>query len=205
LNGRLIIISIVALMVCIVVPVEAYTPYVHDSNWHVFTKGDDVVKPGTTVDYTIWGTFNVGSQTKPELVVSVWVYQPSRWSRIRSYDILRKREYSGENTFNETFTVSIPNDAVQNTPVYIDLETSTTCWGWLTLSIVQDPDYEQLNNEYNEYKQTYSRSDSEYSSLNSIYNDVSEVSFVLITIMAVLLFTAIYFAVRKRKVKVSAP
>ena len=100
MNRKLIIISIVALMVYIVVPVEAYTPYVHDSNWHVFTKGDDVVKPGTTVQYTIWGTFNVEPQTETKLVVSVWVYEPSRWSKIYSYYILPEREYNGETSFN---------------------------------------------------------------------------------------------------------
>ena len=212
MNKKLVILTIAVLVVHIVVPVGAYPPFVIDPNWEVYTNGDNVVKPGTTVQYRIWGTLHAESQTTAKLVVSIWVYEPTGWAKIYSYYILPEREYSGETPFNETFTVSIPNDAVLNTPVYADLETLTSYWGWLTLSIVQDPIYEQLKDEYNEYRQTHGQSNSEYDYVNSLYNALSEhldttrnTSYVLIAIMAVLLFTAVYFAVRKREVEVTAP
>lgn len=211
MNRKLMILAITVLIVYIVVPVEAYPPCVRDPNWEIRTDGDNVVKPGTTVQYRIWGTLHADLQTKAKLVVSIWVYEPTGWVKIYSYYILPEREYSGETSFNETFAVSIPNDAVLNTPVYADLETLTSSLGWLTLSIVQDPIYEQLKDEYNEYKQTHSHSNSEYDLVNSLYNALSEhldttrnTSYVLIAIMAVLLFTTAYFAVRKREVEVSA-
>ena len=212
MNKKLIILTITVLMVHIVVPVGAYPPCFRDPDLEVHTDGDNVVKPGTTVQYRIWGTLHAESQTKARLVVSIWVYEPAGWVKIYSYYILPEREYSGETPFNETFTVSIPSDAVLNTPVYADLETLTSYWGWLTLSIVQDPTYEQLKTEYNEYRQTHSHPNSEYDYVNSLYNALSKdlgttrnTSYVLIAIMAVLLFTAVYFAVRKREVEVTAP
>jgi len=212
MNRKLMILAITVLFVHIVVPVEAYPPCVRDPNWEIRTDGDNVVKPGTTVQYRIWGTLHAALQTKAKLVVSIWVSEPTGWVKIYSYYILPEREYSGETPFNETFAVSIPNDAVLNTPVYADLETLTSSLGWLTLSIVQDPIYEQLKDEYNEYRQTHSHSNSEYDLVNSLYNALSEhldttrnTSYVLIAIMAVLLFTTAYFAVRKREVEVSAP
>lgn len=211
MNRKLIILTVTALVVYIVVPVEAYPPGVLDADWEVYTSGDNVVKPGTTVRYRIWGTLHAESQTKAKLVVSIWVYEPAGWAKIYSYYILPEQEYTGETPFNETFTVSIPNDAVLNTPVYADLETLTSYWGWLTLSIVQDPIYEQLKDEYDEYRQTHSQSNSEYDFLNSLYNALSKdldttrnTSYVLIAIMAILLFSAVYFAVRKRKVEVDS-
>jgi len=212
MNRKLMILAMTLLFVHIVVPVEAYPPCVRDPNWEIRTDGDNVVKPGTTVQYRIWGTLHAALQTKAKLVVSIWVYEPTGWVKIYSYYILPEREYSGETPFNETFAVSIPNDAVLNTPVYADLETLTSSLGWLTLSIVQDPIYEQLKDEYNEYRQTHSHSNSEYDLVNSLYNALSEhldttrnTSYVLIAIMAVLLFTTAYFAVRKREVEVSTP
>ena len=210
MNRKLTILTIVALVVYVVVPVEAYPPGVLDADWEVYTSGDNVVKPGTTVQYRIWGTLHARSQTKAKLVVSIWVYEPTGWVKIYSYYILSEREYSGETPFNETFTASIPNDVVLNTPVYADLETFTSYWGWLILSVVQDPTYEQLENEYDEYSQTHSHSNSEYDSLEFLYNALSDhlatarkTGYVLMITMGVLLFTTVYFAVRKRKVEVN--
>lgn len=211
MNRKLTILTIVALVVYVVVPVEAYPPGVLDADWEVYTSGDNVVKPGTTAQYRVWGTLHAELKTRAKLVASVWVYGPSGWAKIYSYYILPEREYSGETPFNETFTVSIPNDAVLNTPIYIDLETLTSYWGWLILSFVQNPTYEQLEHEYDEYSQTHSHSNSEYDSLEFLYNALSDhlatarkTGYVLIITMAVLLSTTVYFAIKKRKVEVSA-
>ena len=213
MHRKLAILIITVLTFYIIVPVQAYPPCVHTPKWEINTDGDNVVKPGTTVQYRIWGTLHTEVQTEAKLVVSIWVYEAAGWAKIYSYYILPEREYNGETSFNETITVSIPNDTVLNTPVYADLETLTSSWGWLTLSIVQNPTYEQLKdeyNEYNEYRQTHTHSNSEYDLINSLYNALNKdldttrnTSYVLIAIMAVLLFTTAYFAAKKRKIEIN--
>jgi len=211
MNRKLTILIITVLTLYIIVPVQAYFPCVHTPKWEIHTDGDNMVKPGTTVQYKIWGTLHTEAQIEAKLVISIWVYEATGWAKIYSYYILPEREYNSETSFNETITVSIPNDTVLNTPVYADLETLTSSWGWLILSVVQDPIYEQLRNEYNEYSQTHTHSNSEYDSLNSLYNALSyhlatarKTGYVLMITMGVLLFTTVYFAVRKRKVEVNA-
>jgi len=126
LNRKLTILTIVALVVYVVVPVEAYPPGVLDADWEVYTSGDNVVKPGTTVQYRIWGTLHARSQTKAKLVVSIWVYEPTGWVKIYSYYILPEREYSDETPFNKTRPMNSSKTNTMNTAKHTAIQTQST-------------------------------------------------------------------------------
>jgi hypothetical protein len=178
-NKKIVILSIMIAVIFIAVPVvEAYSPSIHDDNWDVYTSGDDVVKPDTTVRYRIWGTLHAGLLgARAKLVAQISVYTTGGWTTIYSDYILPEGDYRGDVSFDKTFSVNVPKNTVLNTPVYLRLETLTREWTHLVLSIVQDPAYDQLKREYdslqkeyNDYKATHSHSNSEYDSLRNEYD-----------------------------------
>jgi len=171
---KIIILMMISVIFIAIPMVKAYSPSIHDTDWDIYTSGDDVVKPNTTVRYRIWGTLHAGwLGVRAKLVAQVSVYTTTQWTIIYSDYVLPEGDYRGDVSFDKTFSVNIPHNAVLNTVVYLRLETLTRDWRRLVLSIVQDPSYDQLKRDYDQLKGDYNSLQSEYNRLQSEYNNVT--------------------------------
>jgi hypothetical protein len=216
--------TILALLALCAVKAEAYSPSFWDSDWVVYTSGDDVVKPGAIVNYRIWGTFHAGYWgAKAKLVARVYAHTAKGWEVIYSDYILPEGSYSGDVSFDKAFSVHVPEDTMLNTPIYLTLETFTRYWAESALSIVQDPpygklkndygsllsDYNSLLNEYSGYKATHSHADFEYNklaseceALGSELHTAKTLNYVLAAVTVAFVVTAC-LAVRRRRARPS--
>jgi len=118
-----------------------------DPSINLTVSGPDLAKPGNTESYTVSGSFTAG--TLYDFVnITLWLETSSQPSKVILEEVaLQPGSYNLGYTFTKTFQVFIPNDAVNDRYVYSNLTTSIRQFSKISVSLVQNPTYTELQSQ----------------------------------------------------------